>query len=98
MFDHCRLRNIYVTFNAEPYPAMDASFTQNKISRVYKNVADLRKTTLTCNCNINPSDFVGLYPLLVIDVSHQSERLKESVVEIQIRAEIERNVPENTEA
>ena len=105
VFDHCRLRNIYVTLNADRYPAIDfnASFTQNKISRVYKNVADFRKNyfnmdRLISNCNINPSDFVDLYPLFVIDVSHQSERLKESVVDIQIRAEFERNVPANTEA
>ena len=50
------------------------------------------------NCNINPSDFVDLYQLLVIDVSHLSERLKESTVDIQILIEFERKVPANTEA
>ena len=48
---------------------------------------------LISNCNINPFDFIDLYPLFVIDESHQSERLKESVVDIQIRAEFERNIP-----
>ena len=47
--------------------------------------------------NINLSDFVELYPLLVIDVSHQYERLKESSVDIQILIEFERKVPANTE-
>ena len=105
VFDHCRLRNIYVTLNAERYPAVDfnAGFTQNKIARIYKSAADFRKNyfsmdRLISNCNINPSDFIDLYPLFVIDVSRQSERLKESTVDIQIRAEFERNVPANTEA
>lgn len=53
--------------------------------------------TLLSNGCINPSDFINLYPLFVIDVSQQSERLKESTVDIQIRAKFSRNVPANTE-
>lgn len=53
--------------------------------------------TLLSNGFINPSDFINLYPLFVIDVSQQSERLKESTVDIQIRAKFSRNVPANTE-
>ena len=53
---------------------------------------------LISNCNINPSEFLDLYLLFVIDVSHQSERLTEYTVDIQIRAEFERNVPANNEA
>ena len=105
VFDHCRLRNIHVTLNAERYPAVDydAGFTQNKVARVFKQAADFRKhfhsmESLLSNGGVNPSDFIDLYPLFVIDVSHQSERLKESTVDIQIRAEFERNVPAATEA
>ena len=105
VFDHCRLRNIHVTLNAERYPAVDfnAGFTQCRVARVYKEAAEFRKKfhsmeSLLSNGGINPSDFIDLYPLFVIDVSHQSERLKESTVDIQIRAEFERNVPANTQA
>lgn len=105
VFDHCRLRNIHVTLNAERYPAVDfnASFTQCKVARVYKEAAEFRKKfhsmeSLLSNGGINPSDFIDLYPLFVIDVSHQSERLKESTVDIQIRADFERNVPADTQA
>ena len=31
---------------------------------------------LISKCNMNPSDFIDLYLLFVIDVSPQSERLK----------------------
>ena len=105
VFDHCRLKNIHVNLNADRYPAVDfnASFTQNKTARLYKEAADFRKKfhhmePLLSNGYINPSDFIDLYPIFVIDVSHQSERLKESTVDIQIRAEFERNVAANTEA
>ncbi|CAG2229775.1 unnamed protein product [Mytilus edulis] len=104
VFDHCRLRNIYVTLNAERYPAVDynAAFNENRIARVFKEAFDFRKKfymdSLLSNGGINPSDFIDLYPLFVIDVSHQSECLKESTVDIQIRAEFARNVPANTEA
>ena len=105
VFDHCRLRNIHVTLNAERYPAVDynAAFNENRVARVFKEASDFRKKfynmdALLSNGGINPSDFVDLYPLFVIDVSHQSERLKESTVDIQIRAEFSRNVPANTEA
>ncbi|CAG2198945.1 unnamed protein product [Mytilus edulis] len=81
----------------------NAAFNENRIARVFKEASDFRKKfhnmdTLLSNGGINPSDFIDLYPLFVIDVSHQSERLKESTVDIQIRAEFARNVPANTEA
>ena len=105
VFDHCQLRNIHVTLNAERYPAVDynAAFNENRVARVFKEASDFRKKfynmdTLLSNGGINPSDFIDLYPLFVIDVSHQSERLKESTVDIQIRAEFARNVPATTEA
>ena len=39
-----------------------------------------------------------LYPLFLFDVSKQSERLKYSVTDIQIKAFFENNVPAGTEA
>ncbi|CAG2185265.1 unnamed protein product [Mytilus edulis] len=81
----------------------NAAFNENKIARVFKEASDFRKKfhnmdSLLSNGGINPFDFIDLYTLFVIDVSHQSERLKESTVDIQIRAEFARNVPSNTEA
>ena len=54
------------------------------------------------NCNpiqITPSDYKTLYPLFYIfDVSKQKEKLKSSVVDIQIRANFTENFPANTRA
>ena len=71
------------------------------VATVFKEVAEFHKKFYTMesllnNGGINPSDFIDLYPLFVIDVSHPSDWLKESTVDIQIRVDFERNVPANT--
>ena len=53
---------------------------------------------LVSNSNISPSDYKDLYPLILFDVSKQSERLKYSVTDIQIKAFFDGNVNANTEA
>ena len=53
---------------------------------------------LVSNPNITPIDYKSLFPLFVFDVSKQSERIKNSVTDIQIKAQFNANVPANTEA
>ena len=53
---------------------------------------------LVSNPNISPSDYKDLYPLFLCDVSKQSERLKYSVTDIQIKAFFDGNVNANTDA
>ena len=48
--------------------------------------------------NIPPSDYKTLYPLFTFDVSKQKEKLKSSVVDIQIKANFTTNVPANIRA
>ncbi len=45
---------------------------------------------------IEQNDFKTLYPLFVFDVSKQSERLKNSISDITIRAKFNTNVKPNT--
>ncbi len=45
---------------------------------------------------INQNDFKTLYPLFVFDVSKQSQRLKNSISDITIRAKFNANVAANT--
>ena len=45
---------------------------------------------------ITPSDYRTLYPLVMFDVSKQKEKLKSSVVDIQIKANFTESVPANT--
>ena len=47
---------------------------------------------------ITPSDYKTLYLLFTFDVSKQKEKLKSSVIDIQIKANFTENVPTNTSA
>ena len=72
-------------------------------SRLYGDIAAFKAKyyntdELVSNPWINPSDYKSLFPLFVIDVSKQSERLKSGVTDIQIKAQFDANVPTNTEA
>ena len=50
---------------------------------------------LITQSNITPSDYKTLYPLFTFDVSKHKEKLKSSVVGIQIKANFIENVPAN---
>ena len=105
IFDHCQVRNIYITLNAKRYPDIDYEndFRINKFSRIYGDAATFRKKfynmdELVSNHNINPVDYKNLYPLFVFDVTKQSEKLKTSVSDIHIKASFNENIPVNTMA
>jgi hypothetical protein len=48
--------------------------------------------------DITPANYKTLFPIMVFDVSKQSERLKTEVVDIQIKATFNTAVPAGTEA
>ena len=50
------------------------------------------------NPNITPSDYRTPYPLFLFDVSAQSEKIKYSTTDIQIKMHFIVNVPAGTEA
>ena len=104
-FDHVNLRNAYVMLNSGRYPAVDynLSFANHKFSRVYGDAAlfgvkFFGMDELITKSNITTSDYKTLYPLFTFDVSKQKEKLKFSVVDIQIKANFTENVPANTRA
>lgn len=105
IFDHCDLKNMYLMMNQERYPAVDynLSFPNQQFSRAYREAATFSekfygKDQLITQSNIKPADFKDLFPIMVFDVSKQSERLKSSVVDIQIKATFNTAVPAGTEA
>ena len=103
IFDHCEVRNIYVTLNAKRYPDTDYenSFTNNNYSRIYGDAATFRKKfynmdELISNPGINPVSYKNLFPLFVFDVTKQSEKLKTSVSDIHIKASFNDAIANNT--
>jgi len=75
----------------------------SKNSRVYGDAAAFRTKfynveELISSPNITPADYKELFPMFVFDVIKQSEKLKNSVTDIQIKAQFSENVAANTEA
>ena len=100
LFDHCEVRNIYVTLNAKRYPDIDYEndFLINKFSRIYGDASTFRKKfynmdELISNSSIRPDNYKTLFPLFVFDVTKQSEKLKTSVSDIHIKASFNNNNP-----
>ena len=107
LFDNVNVKNIYVMLNSMRYPTADydIKFGSQIYSRPYGDVADFRSKffnmdELISSPNINPSDYRTLYPLFLFDVSKQSEKLKYSTTDIQIKARIDGingAIPANTQ-
>ena len=105
LFDNVNVSNIYVMLNSMRYPTADynISFLGQKYSRVYGDAAEFRSKffnmdELISSPNITPSDYRTLYPLFLFDVSKQSEKLKYSTTDIQIKMHFSANVPPYTQA
>ena len=89
--------------NSIRYPTADynISFLGQKFSRAYGDAAEFRSKffnmdELVSSPKISPSDYGNLYPLFLFDVSKQSEKLKYSTTDIQIKMHFSANVPLNT--
>ena len=105
LFNNVNVSNIYVMLNSVRYPTTDynIAFTNQKFSRAYGDAAEFRSKffnmdELISSPNINPSDYRDLYPLFFFDVSKQSEKLKYSTTDIQIKMHFSANVAVDTQA
>ena len=105
IFDNVNVSNIYAMLNSMRYPTTDYNivFVGQKFSRVYGDVAEFRAKffnmdELVSSPNITPADYRTLYPLFLFDVSKQSEKLKYSTTDIQIKMHFNAGIPANTEA
>ena len=105
IFDYVNVSNIYTMLNSMRYPTADynISFLGQKFSRVYGDAAEFRSKffnmdELVSSPNITPSDYKALYPLFLFDVSKQSEKLKYSTTDIQIKMHFSAGIPANTQA
>ena len=105
-FYYCNLiTNMQVWLNHSRYPSVDMAtdFAKEQCTGVYKSFYDFGSRyygidNLLAGSAVNPSIFKSLYPIHVIDVSRQSERLTEGVVDLTVRMEFSANAPTNTQA
>ena len=104
IFDSLAVNNMYVMLNSTRYPTTDYNikFGGGIISRVYGDAANFRSKffnmdELVSNPNISPTDYELLYPLVLFDVSKQSEKLKYSTTDIQVKMSFDDPAPPNTQ-
>ena len=104
IFDNLNIKNIYAMLNSNRYPALDynLSFPAKQFGRAYGDAAEFRSkffniNELISNPDFTPFEYRNLYPLFLFDVSKQSERLKYSTTDIQIKIEFNDVVPAGTE-
>jgi hypothetical protein len=97
LFDHCNMKNAYIQLNNERYPEqnLQIDFDSNNYAVVYKMMIDYASQT---NCAVAYKDYRFLHPIFVFDISRQNERLKDSPIDMKIKAEFNNNIPDNTHA
>ena len=105
IFDHCSLTNAYVMLNSERYPLTDLNqnFTRNNYSRLFKMASEFKKEfygieNVVSDCQLNPSNYKSLFPLIVFDTRKQSERLKGGITSITLHFNFSVGIPNNTTA
>jgi hypothetical protein len=101
IFDHVDVNRIHVTLNSRRYPEEDynLSFPENKYTRAYRDAKAFLNTFYGSNLSgLACPEYKDLYPLFVFDVSKQSEKMKNSVTDIQVKATFKTQIPEGTDA
>ena len=103
-FNNVSVNNIYAMLNSTRYPTADYNidFDENKFSRVYGDAAEFRSKffnmdELISNPNFTPLEYKLMYPLFLFDVSKQSEKLKYSTTDIQIKIHFKDRLDANTQ-
>ncbi len=80
-----------------------SNFIINDYLRIYEMMSAFKRehygfNNLTGETQINIHDFKKLFPILVLDVRKQKDKLKSEVIDIQLRFFFNNAVPANTTA
>ena len=105
LFDNCNLKNAFVLLNNQRYPAMDynADFVKNRYNGLYREFYQFMQkfygiSDSVTSTAVDPVAYKHLFPLIVFDVSRQSERIQQAIVDITIQLYFNGNVKEKTKA
>ena len=89
LFDHVNVSKMSVVMNDTEYPALDmnTNFTKNQYTQFYKMMSDFPRDfygidPLVSGGAITPLAYKDLFPLFVFNVSKQSERINQGVVDV----------------
>jgi hypothetical protein len=103
VFDHCNLSRVYVNLNGERYPINDIEidFESNDYAVLYHMFDSFKReyygfNSLVGGTQVNFSTFKTLFPIIVLDVRRQSERLRSGVVDMSLRFSLKEPIPQHT--
>ena len=105
LFNHCQVENMKVRLNSTEYPSTDinANFERNNYAGFYVNMLNFIKRyngveQIVSSTSVDAKEFKDLFPLFFFDVSKQSERLNQGVVDVSVLMNFAANTPQNTYA
>jgi hypothetical protein len=105
IFDSVNLSTASARLNIANYPAEDivVNFGKNDYSVLYQMFDDFKKeyygfNSLVGGTQVNFATFKNLYPIIVFDVRHQSEKLSVGIIDMQLKFKFHEAVPANTMA
>src|SRR5208337_1525583 len=78
-----------------------SNFTTNDYSRLYEMMSSFKRehygfNSLIGGTQINMLDFKRLFPIIVLDVRKQKDKLKSGVVDMQLKFFFNEAIPANT--
>ena len=90
-YDHCGVTGAYVSLNNDRYPinGFEINFTKNHYDDLYYQFASFierfyKVDKMITSTGVNALTYKSLYPIIMFDVSKQSEKLKSAVTDITL--------------
>ena len=103
VFDNLNITNAYVSLDSEKYPRYDKTinFPLNDYSLLYEMFDNFKKefhgfNSLIGGTQVNFATFKSLFPIVVFDVRHQSEKIKDGIANIRLQFDFNDVVPADT--
>jgi len=103
IFDNVGLTNIYATVNEKRYPDADmtSDFITYQTGRLYRAMAKFKAEFfgvpgMESSSSITPIEFAELFPVHVMDLRRQPEKLKDVPLNIKIKTTFSAAVPAGT--
>ena len=98
-FDHCSLADCHVMLNSERYPYLDLNvdYAKGDYAILYRMFHEFRNSLYgSDDMAVNAIQFQKQCPFVVIDCTKQSERLRDALVDVQVKMRFVNNVPAGT--
>ena len=104
-YNNCNLSSAHVLLNNDRYPLNDfeTDYQKNHYNHLYHEFSSFIQKFYgiddgVVSTSVNPLTYKSLFPIILFDVSKQSERMKSGVTDITLHCRFKANVPESTVA